>query len=55
MKKGADLLQKGHFPDALVIVGPDRKQVDARRHVMAVHIGTVPIELMEAAIHPLGS
>ena len=54
-EKGADLLQKGHFPDALVIVGPDRKQVNACRHVMAVYIGTVPIELMEAAIHPLGS
>ena len=54
-EKGADLLQKGHFLDALVIVGPDRKQVDARRHVLAAHIGTVPIELMEAAIHPLGS
>ena len=54
-EKGADLLQKGHFPDALVIAGPDRKQVNACRHVMAVYIGTVPIELMEAAIHPLGS
>ena len=54
-EKGADLLQKGHFPDALVIAGPDRKQVNACRHVMAVYIGTVPIELMEAAIHRLGS
>ena len=54
-EKGADLLQKGHFPDALVIAGPDRKQVNTCRHVMAVYIGTVPIELMEAAIHPLGS